>query len=493
MERKKGKTTRRCSQRLLKIFVFSLFVIYDLSLASQTIQSQDVVSLNSSYKIERLHSASIKLDFDHLLFLSFKISTRLRIAPKIIIDVDNVKLQQSKVYHLQDATIIEAQYKLLKAGHIRLCPVLVVDGIEVQQEIIEVLVQSPPLSQATQFRVNFFDVKDGKLIPLFETEEGKKELYAGAKENVLIAGHKYLLIIEGFFKRDVRDDVSVRFFNGKHAGDQSFVEAGFFIEKIEDDFKSFKKNVDLADGWQFLQAFYFYPLRKGKLSNIEWSIQIKRGNEKVFSFIVKDQLSLTVERVDNEIKAERGEKRVQQEFKQTLDAYMDQNQRSESMEAIQIEKALKVKYLREMEQNTWFSGDAKMKRLKLEEELDLSPSFAPFNAKWFALKIAIALLFLLISVLSCIILYFMKQKTLRFWNIALFVMGAVFLIFTVWNDVRKEEYTHAGQNRIFLYSFPSEASSHIADVEIGETVRILNKHKDWTFVEKTDHKRGWMK
>ena len=87
----------------------------------------------------------------------------------------------------------------------------------------------------------------------------------------------------------------------------------------------------------------------------------------------------------------------------------------------------------------------------------------------------------------------MKQRTLRFWNIALFVMGDVFLIFTVWNDVRKEEYTHAGKNRIFLYSFPSEASSHIADVEIGETVRILNKHKDWTFVEKTDHKRGWMK
>ena len=195
MEKEKRKTTRRCSKRLLVLLFFLLFGAGCSILASQMTQKMGSSFNSLSYKIEKQHPDSVKLGMHQMLSLSFKIDAKLKKAPQIILKNPYLKMQESRVYHKENATIIEVQYKLLKAGHIKVEPILVVDGVEVKREPIEVFILPPPLSQDAQFRARFFAVKDEKFISI----EGEKEEDENNKSRVMTAGEKYLLIIEGFF------------------------------------------------------------------------------------------------------------------------------------------------------------------------------------------------------------------------------------------------------------------------------------------------------
>ena len=490
MEKEKRKTTRRCSKRLLVLLFFLLFGAGCSILASQMTQKMGSSFNSLSYKIEKQHPDSVKLGMHQMLSLSFKIDAKLKKAPQIILKNPYLKMQESRVYHKENATIIEVQYKLLKAGHIKVEPILVVDGVEVKREPIEVFILPPPLSQDAQFRARFFAVKDEKFISI----EGEKEEDENNKSRVMTAGEKYLLIIEGFFLHKDGDEVSVKSSSHNVSNSDGFIEDGFFVEKIDEEEIVDKNSVfDSNDGWRILQAFYFYPLKSGTLSSIEWDIHIKRKNEKFFTFILKDSSLITVLKQDSENKEKNLEDIFQKDFNQQMNEHLDKSTAEDENASKQVGFAYKIRLLREKEREDWFAYKAKEMRIKLEEELGLPPSFEPFNIRWFVLKITVSLLLIFSSLMSFLVLHFKKQRAFNFLTISLAIAGLLVLSVTMWNAEFASEHTNVGKEKLYLYSFPSEDASPLADVRIGETVRIRNEHKEWSFVEKADGKRGWMK
>lgn len=486
MAKEKRKTTRTCNKRLLESLFFLLFNVLTTLLVSQTVHSKVASSVLPYYRIEKQHADSVKLELFELLTLSFKINAKLKRAPQIILNSSSLKLQQSRVYHAGDATIIEVQYKLLKAGHIKVQPILVVDGIEMKQEVIEVFVLPPSLSQDAQFRVRLFDKRGGKILPVFAEEVEKQ------RENKVIKGEQYLLIVEGFFKSEDEDEFSV-----KSSNTASFVEDGFFIEKIEgEELNSFEKLsvFNSNDGWQILSWFYFYPLKRGKLGDIELNIHIKRKNGELHLFTLKDFPDITIVNKNMEGGEEKNEDVLfKREFRQQMSEHLNMRETKDDITFKHVEIAFKIKSLREKEGRALFDSKTEKMRLKLEEELGLTDSFAPFNYKWFILKLAISLIFIFSSFLSFTILYFKQQKIFKPFNVTLFVVGFLALSLTIWNADFSCEYTHVKNRIAYLHSFPSDGASVVEELKIGETVRVIRRHKEWMFVEKADYKRGWMK
>jgi len=465
------------------------------------------------------HPAFIKTELSELLILSFKITAILRRAPQIILDVPFLKLEQSRFYQRQGSTIIEVQYKLLKAGHFKIRPILIVEGVEIASEEVEVQVLPPSLTHEAQFRLRWFDAEGKKLITVSEIEKRKEE--QKGQVQALMKGEKYLLIVEGFFKSEDMEEVSVKPCENSNRKNESLVETVFFIERIaEEQFVSYKKNIadisddenaisdlssemlqDSDDGWQSLAAFYVYPLKSGKLENLEWDIYVKKKDGKYYSFNVKDFSAITVLKKDVRAKAENNESVFQREFRQEMKEHLENNKREEKRREKGLEISRKIRMLREQESEKWFCAEAREMRRTLEENLGVV-SFEPFNYKWFVLQIALSLLFFFLS-LTLSFVHYIKHRTLtktiikgRMFtpvNLILLIVGLSLFFFTFMVADFAREYTHVGNSMLELHSFPSKQASHLADVKVGETVRILKRHKTWRFVEKADGKKGWMK
>ncbi len=524
MERKKRKRATKCNQRLLGGFFFIAFSLLHALLAAQAI-GQVATSSPHHYKIEQQHPATIELEFLESLVLSFKINTVLRRAPQIIVDSPSLKLYQSRVYHTQGATIVEAQYKLLDTGHFKIIPLLLVDGFELSQEEVEMFVQPPSLfSGSAQCRVRLFEIVNGTFLPILQRQEETDTQKPNTQEQILISGKKYLLVLEGFFKSEDGDEINVQANN--HTG---MIEDGFFLEKIDEqklnlflskqnsedeqntDGHSENKNIipdryalnhstkknwqaleDSSNGWKALAFFYFYPLKSGKMSKMEWNVSIKRKNGKSASLTVSDIPPIAVSLPAKENQKENEENLFQGKFRQEMNTIIEQNKTQDDTEQRNTEIATKIKMLRNQERKNWFAGKSKKTRKQLEEQLGVT-SFEPFNLKWFTFRVVVYTLLIFSSVLSFIVRHIKRQKALTLFNIASAITGLLLLSLTLHNADFSSEYTHVDQQKLGLHSFASEAASLLGDVKTGETVRIVHEHRVWNLVEKADGKRGWIK
>ncbi len=249
MEGEKTKSKRRSLIRLLSFASFCIPLILFSSIAS----AESSMTTKMEYRCENIND-------ENILFLKFIIENTSFSQLDILLNEHKniLKLKEKKTYKRLSSTILEVQYEICQCGKIILDNIfLLIDNIKIKQDAISVYASAPKLKSNSQFRMKLFD-----------DASGLNEL--GAEES-LVLGEKYLLVIEGFFKREDKDKITIT---------PSFRD-NVLIEKNEENIK------DLSlDGWQNVYSCFLYPLNSGMQTFGYFSIMVEQGSKQL-KFILK--------------------------------------------------------------------------------------------------------------------------------------------------------------------------------------------------------------
>lgn len=448
MERKKRNRNKRKYIRLLAI---GLAFCCDVVFASHSL-------INMEYFPKVAHVSD---SFN----IKFYMDSRLNSFPKIILnDGGFLSLETSNMFIENGNTVIENQYKIKKTGFVKLDKIV----LYVEDEIIEVPpimleVQANPLSKDTQFRTRIFDY--AKL-----DYETKQSFYALNPKHQFMIGKQYFILIEGLFEKTENQKISVNYKLPNNA----------ILEKL----KSYPTEFNMDEMWKPIAMFSWIPLNKGMQMFPEFELILDISKTQEYK-IVLERLTLEVLPLEK-MKEKKDE--IKEYFQNSLTKELEKEKPSEQHTKEEIEMAMMVKELRKKERDALFYSDLKKMRTKLEKDLGLENVFMVFHYKLYIMSIVIALIFL--SYPICYKIF--RKKAFNFYGVLSFCIGLFILIYGIaTNDLRKD-YTVIKESEMNIYTSPDINATIIENLNLGETVKIINTSKNWLFVETPKNLKGWL-
>lgn len=451
MERKKSNKNKRLYIRLLGLIFISIF--NSLSYAQKEIPN---------IKIEY---SPLSPSTSDLLALKFEIDAKITEPISILLNDKNdfLILQQSKKYIERGHTIVLNTYKINKAGCLRLDNIfLLLGNKKILQPAIELNVTPPLLSKETLFRTKIFN----NTHPPTEIKEGE----------TLTLGTPYLLLIEGYFKIEKEQKINV----------ECKVFDNFFIEsaKIEDE------KISSLEGWNIVYSSLLYPLKTGIQKLPSFNIFLHIDNIKDVSIILEDKLI----EVNSENDTTSGDDKDKKAFQQNLQKHLQKENGDNKKDVKRTKMACEIKALREKEQRYFFYASIRKRRLDIEKDMQLKNSFEPFNYTWHLVYILIAIIIILLSFIFILVARNNKKTALNMFNILLFIIGLFLIFYRMLIADFREEYTLIDDTKkYYIYMSPSDSSSCIDEINLGETIKIIYKTAPWYFIEKNDTGVGWVK
>ena len=246
MGRKDKKSEKR---RNLRLLVFPLLFI----ILNEICNAEAPINYKMEYYIEKANDENIL----HLKFIMHGMS-----FSKINIELNDalqfLKLKQKVQYIQNSKTILELQYNILKVGKIKLKNiVLIIDGTKLKQDDIFLDIDEPPLKSPSQFRIRIFEYENN--------------LSEHIKDEPLILGAKYLLVLEGLFKKEKDDKITIT----------PFFETNILKEQNTKNLNHLSTN-----NWHVEFSCVFYPLNTGYKNLARFEIILEHHRDKK-QFIVE--------------------------------------------------------------------------------------------------------------------------------------------------------------------------------------------------------------
>ena len=448
MEREKRNW---CKRKYIRLLVIILTFCYNITFASPSL-------INIEYFPKVAHVSD---SFN----IKFYMDSRLNSYPKINLnDGGFLTLETSNMFIENGSSVIENQYKINKHGLIKLDKIfLYVEDKRIEVPPIVLEVKTNPLSKDTQFRTRIFEYAKFDSLT-------KQTFYELNLKNPVTTGKQYFILIEGIFEKIDEQKISIKYKLPDNA----------IIEKL----KTYPIEFQIDEIWKPVAMFLWMPLKKGMqlLPEFELILDISKTQEYK---IVLERLTLEVLPLEK-MKEKKDE--IKEYFQNSLTKELEKEKPSKQYTKEEIEMAMMVKELRKKERDALFYSDLKKMRTKLEKDLGLENVFMVFHYKLYIMSIVIALIFL--SYPICYKIF--RKKAFNFYGVLSFCIGLFILIYGIaTNDLRKD-YTVIKESEMNIYTSPDINATIIENLNLGETVKIINTSKNWLFVETPKNLKGWL-
>lgn len=474
MEKKQSKFKfKKCSRLLIffnykKLFLF-FFILYGCVYTLFALKTE---------KIKINYSSGI-LTTEDFFILKFDIPNYAKDnsieLPEIHLnDKDNFfTLEENSSYFSGVDLIIENKYRINKTGKLKLDNITVsLNKNLIKQESIELVIYPPRLSERTEFRWRVFDIENKSII--YETG------FSGSGDYIITQGKKYFICLEGFFYNS--EAVFPKITNMEYDLPENAV-----LEKIDLPYFEMRKEF----GWNVLTAFFWTPVYDGLQNLPEFTLTVllnENSEKKIYSkkkalFVSPQQLKTGK---DSNIFVFSNNLQIEK---------MKTDKQTAEISRLNFENKIKIaeeiKKLRKEETSVFFPNSASKKRKELEQSLGFKESFSSMH---FSQSTAIFLsFFFLITIILFINLKKRNASSLTYLFIFLISAVLLFSYFCYSYDMRKDYVCipNTGSFDFKIYKSPEKETSVLADLKIGETVKVIYENNNWIYVEKYNGVKGW--
>lgn len=463
---------RKQISRSIRLLILCFLLFFNFFFIYARVENDIEISFSSGpLFIDSFFEVKIKLDESSLYYYQSSDIPRLIILD----DEEALEFLDSSINSLYGGVLITNKYKLKKIGSFELIPYLSSGKQQAKLNSFSIQVEPPTLSSETMFKWKILNAGD----------------YSSVDK--IIQGQRYLIVLTGLFYDYLQP-------SGKTSGLEINCQAPEYsiLETVQNiDLNSYET---VEPGWRSVGCFFWTPLEAGERSlpvpqitissSEKPARKIYMGEKKVFVYKGKVKL---LEKTSEE-------KEASASLVYALQPQKDFTIHKSSANLLENfeqknEKALKIAELRSKEAYRLFPGEIKRLRLEYEKSLSLSNSF-PVRSLIFQ-RILYGLLFLLgFGTISFIV--FCKRKNI--WPIIFFigvlVVAASLILILFFHSGRYERAVYRPTNfydEAVVYHIPEKNGTIVSSLQIGETVIIKQRTKDWFFIEKNDGTGGWQK
>lgn len=421
--------------------------------------------------IDSFFEVKIKLDESSLY------SYRSSDTPRLIIldDEEVLEFVDSSISSLYGGVLITNKYKLKKIGYFELIPYLSSGNHQTKLKSFSIHVEPPALSTETLFKWKILDAGN----------------YSSVDK--IIQGEKYLIVLTGLFYDYFQP-------SGKTSGLEINCKAP------EHSILETAKNIDLKTyesaetGWRAVASFFWTPLEAGERSLPVPQISISSSEKNIHKIYMSEKKVFVYKGKAIGFEETPEEKEACASLIPALQSQKDLTMQKSSIDILadfekRTEKALQIAELRSKEANRLFPGEIKRLRLEYEKSLGLSKTFPVHSS---ILKKILYVLFFILVLGTVYFIVFYKRKNIlliMFFAGGLIAVSVLSLILFFYSG-RYKRAVYIPTNHYeasVVYHIPEKSGTIVSSLQIGETLIIKQRTKDWFFVEKNDGTGGWQK
>ncbi len=400
--------------------------------------------------------------------------------PNISIKNDALSLTETKITSVYSGLLIKNTYLLTKTGEYNLKPYIDLENQKINLKKININILAPQLSKETQFK--WLVLTEDNLKITKDIQQGKR----------------YIILLAGFFHNDTNLKLNISSKTPENAIleiSKIHLEKEKLNKKLKDYFKK--------ESWNFINSFYWTPLKNSTLLLPECNIIFKTESGKYKKIIIESQ-KIDIKKTKKQDKTLTTEEIISNKSLELAKKKKEINNEDNKLKKIFSNfdnkkiKAKKIAKLRKKETQSFLFSDEKIKRIVIEEELGF---YETIKTKSYLLQKIIILISFVLSFIIILILLDKSKKQIKkliFFSILLFIpiiiSTSIYIFFMQKNKYKTAVYIPKNKDSSFyIYHIPEETGSILSYIEIGETVIIKQETEKWICIQKKDGTSGWQK